>query len=125
MVTKHEKVVTLHEGFPPINLHNHLNMCSCEVIWQIKNAMSPLSMFMFYRLTRVVTYCEELQPVYLHDPSMRWSYKVLWQIKYIISPLAGHLKAQNLARYRDYVTNVTSRGNLENAYFHLHKTYGY
>ena len=25
----------------------------------------------------------------------------------------------------DYVTNVTSRGNSKNLYFHFHKTYGY
>ena len=33
MATKLGNVVTFYEGPPPINLHNHLNSCSCEVTW--------------------------------------------------------------------------------------------
>ena len=43
IIPKHRKVVTLCEGLPPVNSHNHLNMCSHEVTWQIKNTVSPLS----------------------------------------------------------------------------------
>ena len=43
MATKHGKVVTLHEGLPPINSYNPLNICSRESIWQIMNIKPPLS----------------------------------------------------------------------------------
>ena len=33
-------VASLREGFPPINSHDHLNMCSREETWQIKKISS-------------------------------------------------------------------------------------
>ena len=35
--------MTYHDGLPPKNLHEPLNMWSHEVTWQIKNIIHPLS----------------------------------------------------------------------------------
>ena len=38
--------VTYREGLPSLNLHNPLKM-SCDVTWQIKNIISPLSQALY------------------------------------------------------------------------------
>ena len=39
--TKHSMVVAYHEGLPPINSQETLNMWSYEVIWQVKSILAP------------------------------------------------------------------------------------
>ena len=89
------------------------------------------------RLIRVMTYHKELSPIYLRDPMMWWSFEILWQIKYNISLPIKDPWTPNKVRswYKwevsihkaiwsfDHVTNVKSRDNLKNLYFHHYKTY--
>ena len=42
MVTKLVRLVTYHEGLPPIKSNDTWIMWFCEIAWQTKNVISPL-----------------------------------------------------------------------------------
>ena len=42
LATKYGKVVTYHESFSPMKLHNPLNMWAHDFMWQIKNMLMAL-----------------------------------------------------------------------------------
>ena len=75
MATKNGKVVTYHEGFPPIKSHNPLNMWSHELTLQIKN-LSLLSECQWLQNIKVVTYYKKLLTMNLHELSVWLSCEV-------------------------------------------------
>ena len=42
MATKLVRLVTYHEGLPPIKSNDTWTMRFCEIAWQTKNVISPL-----------------------------------------------------------------------------------
>ena len=103
--TRIGRVLTYLEGLLPQNLHGCLVKWSCEIIWQIKTIIFPLSQCL--------------------GPKA-------WQIKNIISSLPQCLWPTNLSRWWHTMTKsrvlqsrvfVRSHGILGMLYFHSQKTY--
>ena len=67
LATKRVRVVTYHEGLPPIKSHDFLIMWSCEIKWQTKS-MSTTRVSMATNFDGMVTYLEGLLPIKLRDP---------------------------------------------------------
>ena len=109
-----------------------------------KHYISATTMLMVTRLIRVVTYRKEPQLINSDDTSMMWLCEVIWQIEYTVSPPTEdpwkpnrygadlHWEApifkatwpfKAISLIFEHVTNVRSRDNLKNLYFHYQKSY--
>ena len=90
IATKLGRVVTYHEGLPPIKSHDPLITWSCKITWQTKFIITPLpKVAMTRKLGRMVTltYLEGLLTIKSHNALITWSCKFTWQTKVIISTL--------------------------------------
>ena len=102
MGTKLGRVVTYHEGIPPIKSRDPLITWSCEITRQTKtiiNSTTRLAVGSYQKrhmnvlsllatkLGRTVTYLNSFLPIKSHDSFITWSYEITRQTKTITSPL--------------------------------------
>ena len=84
VATKLGRMVTYHDGPPPIESSDHLIMWPCKITWQTKN-ISTTTVPMATKLGREVIYLKGLLPINSHGSWVTWSCKITWQFKNIIS----------------------------------------
>ena len=89
------RVLTYHEGLPPVKTHNPLITWSCKITWQAKNILLSQCPWLT-KLGRVLTHHEGLSLIKSHDPLSTWSWVIMWQNKPIISPTMQCLSTPNL-----------------------------
>ena len=96
MATKFGRVVTCHEGLPPIKPHDPLITWSFEITSQTKTVVSTTRVPVATKLGSKVTYLDGLLSIKSYDPLIMWSCEVTWQTKSIISPLSQCLWPPNV-----------------------------
>ena len=67
IATKLDKVVTYHEGVPPIKSHDPLITWFSEITWQTKIIISPLPVAMAAKFGRMAAHLDWLLLMKLHD----------------------------------------------------------
>ena len=93
MATKLGRKVIHHDRLLPINFHDPPITWSCEITWNTKTIISPLSQWL--RPRNLVGWWLILKGSNSHNVLITWSCKVTWQTKIIrsllpISSTYGH-----------------------------------
>ena len=96
-LTKLGRVVTYHEGLPPIKSHEALITWSSNISWQTKFIInSTTRVVMTTKLGKMVAHLNGLLPIKSYDPMITWYCRTMWQAKTIISPLLQCPQLSNL-----------------------------
>ena len=110
MATKFGKLVTCHEGLPPIILLHPSVMWSCEITWQTKSISPPPQ----YLWPYLVTYLDCLLAIKSNDQIITWFCEITWQTKNCISTTTMLMttKCGRMMTYLEWLLPIKSRDHI-------------